>query len=83
VTLKLKEVKLMFKDFIMKKMLDRQLKNVPEDQKEKIMRLITEKPELFQKIAIEAQELIKKGKGQQEAMMEVAMKHKDELKGIL
>ena len=64
-------------------MLDRQLKNVPEDQKEKIMRLITEKPELFQKIAIEAQELIKKGKGQQEAMMEVAMKHKDELKGIL
>lgn len=64
-------------------MVERQLKNIPEEQREKIMKLITEKPELFQKIAIEAQELIKKGKGQQEAMMEVAMKYKDELKGIL
>ncbi len=73
----------MFKDFIMKKLIDRQLKNVPEEQKEKIMRLINEKPELFQKIVMEAQELIKKGKGQQEAMMEVAMKYQSELKGIL
>ncbi len=64
-------------------MVERQLKNIPEEQREKIMKLITEKPELFQKIAMEAQELIKKGKGQQEAMMEVAMKYKDELKGIL
>lgn len=73
----------MFKDFIMKKLIDRQLKNVPEEQKEKIMRLINEKPELFQKIVMEAQELIKKGKGQQEAMMEVALKYQSELKGIL
>ncbi len=73
----------MFKDFIMKKMLDRQLKNVPEDQKEKIMRLITEKPELFQKIAMEAQVKMKQGKSQMDAMMEVAKEHQDELKGIL
>lgn len=64
-------------------MLDRQLKNVPEDQKEKIMRLITEKPELFQKIAMQAQEKMKQGKSQMDAMMEVAKEHQDELKGIL
>ncbi|MDB5204461.1 MAG: hypothetical protein JWP09_489 [Candidatus Taylorbacteria bacterium] len=64
-------------------MLDRQLKNVPEEQKEKIMRLITEKPELFQKIALEAQEKMKQGKSQMDAMMEVAKEHQDELKGIL
>ncbi|MES2224056.1 MAG: hypothetical protein V4469_03960 [Patescibacteria group bacterium] len=73
----------MFKDFIMRKMLDRQLKDVPEDQKEKIMKLITEKPELFQKIALEAQEKMKQGKSQMDAMMEVAKAHQDELKGIL
>ncbi|MES2408714.1 MAG: hypothetical protein V4509_00255 [Patescibacteria group bacterium] len=64
-------------------MLDRQLKDVPEDQKEKIMKLITEKPELFQKIALEAQEKMKQGKSQMDAMMEVAKAHQDELKGIL
>lgn len=73
----------MFKDFIMKKMLDRQLKNVPEEQKEKIMKLINEKPELFQKIAMEAQAKMKQGKSQMDAMMEVAKEHQDELKGIL
>jgi hypothetical protein len=73
----------MFKDFIMRKMLDRQMKNVPEDQKEKIMRLITEKPELFQKIAMEAQVKMKQGKSQMDAMMEVAKEHQEELKGIL
>lgn len=73
----------MFKDFIMKKMLDRQLKNVPEEQKEKIMKLITERPELFQKIAMEAQTKMKQGKSQMDAMMEVAKEHQDELKGIL
>lgn len=73
----------MFKDFIMKKMLDRQLKNVPEEQKEKIMKLINEKPELFQKIAMEAQAKMKQGKSQMDAMMEVAKEHQEELKGIL
>lgn len=73
----------MFKDFIMKKMLDRQLKNVPEEQKEKIMKLITERPELFQKIAMEAQTKMKQGKSQMDAMMEVAKEHQEELKGIL
>lgn len=64
-------------------MVERQLKNIPEDQKEKIMKLITEKPELFQKIAMEAQEKMKQGKSQMDAMMEVAKAHQDELKGIL
>lgn len=73
----------MFKDFIMKKLIDRQLKNVPEEQKEKIMRLINEKPELFQKIVMEAQEKMKQGKSQMDAMMEVAKEHQEELKGIL
>lgn len=73
----------MFKNFIMKKLLDRQLKDVPEDQKEKIMKLISEKPELFQKIALQAQEKMKQGKSQMDAVMEVVKEHQDELKGIL
>lgn len=73
----------MFKNFIMKKLLDRQLKDVPADQKEKIMKLISEKPELFQTIALKAQEKMKQGKSQMDAVMEVVKEHQEELKGIL
>lgn len=63
--------------------MDRQLKDVPEDQKEKIMKLIEEKPELFQMIAMKAQEKMKQGKSQMDAVMEVVKENESELKGIL
>jgi gas vesicle protein len=73
----------MFKNFILRKLLDKQLKDVPEEQKEKIMKLIEEKPELFQMIAMKAQEKMKQGKSQMDAVMEVVKENESELKGIL
>ncbi len=73
----------MFKDFILKQMLKRQMKGVPEAEQEKILKIVTENPELFQKIAAEAQEKIKGGMDQQTAMMRVMQNHQDELKKIL
>ncbi len=73
----------MFKDFILKQMLKRQLKGVPEAEQEKILKIVTENPELFQKIATEAQEKIKGGMDQQTAMMRVMQNHQEELKKIL
>ena len=64
-------------------MLQSQMANVPKDQQEKILKIVTENPELFEKIAQEAQEKVKEGKDQQTAMMEVMMAHQDELKGLL
>lgn len=73
----------MFKNFILRKLLDKQLKDVPEEQKEKIMKLIEEKPELFQMIATKAKAKMDQGKSQMDAVMEVVKEHQDELKGIL
>ncbi|OGI87789.1 hypothetical protein A2995_00735 [Candidatus Nomurabacteria bacterium RIFCSPLOWO2_01_FULL_33_24] len=67
----------------MKQMLKQQMKNVPKDQQEKILKLVSENPELFQKIGSEVQEKMKQGKDQMTATIEVMKAHQDELKGIM
>lgn len=64
-------------------MLKQQMKNVPKDQQEKILKLVSENPELFQKIGSEVQEKMKQGKDQMTATIEVMKAHQDELKGIM
>lgn len=73
----------MFKKLLLKKMFKSQLKNVPEAEQEKIIKIVETNPELFQAIALETQAKIKEGKDQMTAMMEVMAEHQDELKGIL
>ncbi len=68
---------------MMKKMLKSQMKGVPEAEQEKMIKVITENPELFQKIGTEVQEKMKGGKDQMAATMEVMQSHQDELKKIL
>ncbi len=73
----------MIKNFLMRKLLESKMKDVPAEQREKIMKLIEEKPELFQTIAIKAQEKMKQGKSQMDAMMEVVKEHEAELKDAM
>lgn len=68
---------------MMRKMLKSQLKNVPEEQQEKIFKVIEENPDLFQKIGTEVQAKMKEGKDQMAATMEVIGKYQDELKEIM
>ena len=72
----------MIKEFLMKKMLDSKLAGMPEDQKNKLIELVTKNPELFTKIGEEIKEKVKNGKGEQEASIEVMMKYKSELQKI-
>ena len=74
---------LMFKNFLLKKMLDSQLKQVPSEQREMILKVVSENPDLFKKIAEEVQVKIKEGKDQQSAAMEVMMSHQAELQNAL
>lgn len=67
----------------MKKMLKSQLKGMPEAEQDKLIGMIEKNPELFQKIAQEAQAKIKEGKDQMTAMMEVMQNHQEELKKIM
>lgn len=73
----------MIKEFLMKKMLKAKMKDVPEAEQEKMIKLVTKNPELFQKIALEIQAKMKEGKDQMAATMEVMKKHENELKQII
>jgi len=73
----------MLKNLLLKKMIKSQLKGVPEAEQEKILKIVTENPELFQKIALEIQAEMKKGKEQMAATMEVMGRYQGELKGIV
>lgn len=70
----------MLKEFLMRKMLKSKMKDVPEEEQEKMMKLIMENPELFQKIGLEIQAKMKDGQDQMTATMEVMKKHEGELK---
>ncbi len=72
----------MLKEFLMKKMLQSKLKDVPQAEQDKIFKMVEKNPELFQKIALEVQEKIKGGKDQMSATMEVMKSHEAELLGI-
>jgi hypothetical protein len=64
-------------------MIERQLKNLPKDQQELILKLVTENPELFKKINDEIQKEIKSGKEQTSAAMLVFSRHKSELQKLM
>lgn len=64
------------KNFAIKKLLESQLKNVPEDQKEMILNMVEKEPVLFEKIAKEFQAEMKvNGKNQMAAAMKVLPKY--------
>jgi hypothetical protein len=67
------------KTFLMKKLLKSKMKDIPEDQQEKIFAAIDKNPDLFQKIALEVQEKVKGGKDQMAATMEVMQKYQADL----
>ena len=68
------------KSFAMKKMLEKQLKDAPEDQKEMIMGLLEKNPKLLEKIASEMQaELKTNGNNQMAAAMKVLPKYQKEI----
>lgn len=71
------------KNFLMKKMMQSQLSKLPADQRKVVEDLMEKNPDLLMKIAHEVQEEMKKGKSQEEALMAVALTHKDELKNLL
>lgn len=73
----------MFKKFLIKKLMKSQLKNMPKDQADMLGAMMEKNPDLFMKMAKEAQELVKGGKDQMAAMMEVGKKYQKELQQLM
>ncbi len=72
------------KTFAMKKLLESQMKNVPEDQKEMIMTMIEKDPKLFETIAKEMQaELKSNGNNQMAAATKVLPKYQKEIMAVM
>ena len=73
----------MLKEFFMRQLLKKQLKDVPAEEQEKLIAMVTKNPELFQKIAEKAQHNMKQGKGQMDAVLEAAKEHQEELQKLM
>lgn len=67
------------KDFIVKKVLESKLKQVPPAQREMMMKLVEENPKLFEKIGNEIKQKTKEGKTETAASLEVMRKFQGEL----
>lgn len=71
------------KQFMTRKLLERQLKSAPPEQRELIMTMLEKDPELFEKIAKEMQEEMKKGGTQMSAAMKVLPKYQAQLQSLM
>jgi hypothetical protein len=72
------------KNFAIRKALETQMKNVPEDQKRMIMEMLEKDPALFEKIAKEIQaELKVNGNNQMAAASKVLPKYQKEILTIM
>lgn len=71
------------KNYVMKKLLEKQLKDAPPEQRELVMTLMEKNPELLEKIAVEMQAEIKAGKTQMAAAMKVMPKYQKELQAAM
>ena len=71
------------KDKAVEKMLEKQLKNVPEAQREMVMKAVQENPDFFKNLADEIKAEEKSGKSQMVAAMSVMRKHQGQLQKIM
>ena len=72
-----------FQNMLMKQMLKKQMKGIPESEQEKILKAIEENPDFFTNIATEIQAKMKAGKSQMDATMEVMGQHQEKLKQMM
>lgn len=73
----------MFKEFLLKQMIKRQMKGLPENEIDRIVGIVAKNPEIFKKIGDEIQAKVKSGRSEQAAAMEVMRAHQAELQKIL
>ena len=69
-------------NFIKRKAAQHATRNLPKEQQELIMKLMEQDPKLFENIAKETQELVKQGKPEMYAGMEVMKKYEKELREV-
>jgi len=64
-------------------MLEKQLGTLPNEDRERFIKLVTDNPELVQKMAVKMQDKIKNGKNQISAARDVFSEYKNEIEEAL
>ncbi len=67
----------------MKTMIKQQLKNLPKDAQDAMLKALDENPDFFKNIITEISEKVKAGESQMAATQQVMMKNRTELQRIL
>ena len=73
----------MFKELLMKKLIQSKLGNIPKEEQDKIVALVTKNPELFQEIAMKIKTQMDSGKDQMKATMSVMEEYKDTIQKLM
>lgn len=73
----------MFKEMLMKKLIQSKLGDIPKEQQEKIVALVTKNPQLFQEIAVKIKSQMDSGKDQMKATMSVMEEYKDRIQKLM
>lgn len=71
------------KDFLVKKLVRTKLKNVPKEQQDMIIALVSEHPEFFKKIQAQIETKKKQGQNEQMAMMQVMRENQAEIQKLM
>lgn len=71
------------KDFFLKQALKHKMKNVPPEQRERLMAAMEKNPDFFKKIGEEIKQLTKEGSSELAATMTVMRKHQAQLQKIM
>jgi hypothetical protein len=71
------------KDFFLKQALKYKLKDVPEEQREKLMSVMEAHPDFFKMIGDKVQARVKSGESEMVATMAVMREHQAELQKIM
>ena len=73
----------MFGNFLMKMMMQRQMKDLPKDAQDAMMKALDSNPEFFKKIIEEITEKVNAGQSQMAATQQVMMSRRAEFQKIL
>lgn len=71
------------KDFFVRKMMESKLKGMPPAQRDMVIKLVQENPDLFKKIESEIKQKTKEGKSETAAAMEVMHKFQGEIQKVM
>lgn len=73
----------MFKELLIRKLLQSKLSALPKEEQEKIIKIVTKNPELFQEIAVKIKAEMDSGKDQMAATMAVMGDYKDQIQKLM